>query len=116
MSCDRCGTRYAKKMMGSRKVYNIIDPSEVVCSGLMLFWGSYSQSQRSKSMVIKNKSRLRINGYIMARDRDRDNDGCKSQKANSDPQQGAFFCIRRGQGESKQWPDVAVGIDGEGAQ
>ena len=40
MSCDRCGTRGAKKMIGSRKVYNVMDKSEAVCSGLITCWVS----------------------------------------------------------------------------
>ena len=54
MSCDRCGTRYAKKTIGSRKVYNVIDRSEAVCSGLMLFWGSYSQVNDQKYDIVRD--------------------------------------------------------------
>ena len=50
MSCDRCGTRDAKRMIGPRKGYNVLDKNEAVCSGLIRLLG-VGESQRSKRTV-----------------------------------------------------------------
>jgi len=62
----------------------------------------------------RESSHLGVEGDILTRADQRDDDARDSKEADFDPEYGTFPAICGYQRESEEWPNIAIRVNGEG--